>query len=322
VTRFEWMQFRAQALVALGFLAVIVVVLAITGPQLSHLYDTTVANCAAQGDCTAATAALLSKDRLLRGLGNVVLALPALAGIFWGAPLVARELEARTEYLAWAQGVTRSRWIVVKLTLIGLTCVATSGLLSLVITWWSRPFDRVNMDQFTSVFDQRDIVPIGYAVFAFALGAAAGAVIHRTLPAMATTLVAFASFRVAFTQWVRPHLISPLRVVSPIHVTAGMTYESTNNGPITLLGAKPGAWVYSSQVVNQAGHPVFNGFLDRGACLQSRGAPACIGKLLELLVYQPASRYWIFQWYEMAVFLGLGLALGGFCAWWVRHRLP
>ncbi len=235
---------------------------------------------------------------------------------------MARELEARTEYLVWAQGVTRSRWIVVKLALIGLTTVATCALLSLVLTWWSRPFDRVNMDQFTSVFDQRDIVPIGYAVFAFTLGAVAGAVIRRTLPAMATTLVAFVGFRVAFAQWVRPHLITPLRVASPLHVTHGMTYDSTNNGPITLLGAKPGAWVYSAQLVNKAGHPVFNTFFDRGACLQSRGAPACIGKLHELLVYQPASRYWIFQWYEMAVFLCLGLALAGFCAWWVRHRLP
>jgi hypothetical protein len=62
--------------------------------------------------------------------------------------------------------VHRRRWIVVKLGLIGLACVAASGLLSLVLTWWSRPFDRINTDQLTSVFDQRDIVPIGYAAFA------------------------------------------------------------------------------------------------------------------------------------------------------------
>ncbi len=319
--RFTWLQFRIQAFVAFGVLAVVAVVLAVTGPHLAHLYDTTIANCSAREDCTAATNTFVAKDRLLQDLGNLLIVLPALTGIFWGAPLVARELETRTEYLVWTQGITRRRWMVVKLALIGLASVAASGLLSLMLTWWSRPFDRINMTQFTSVFDQRDVVPIGYAAFAFALGVVAGIVIRRTLPAMAATLVIFAAVRIAFTQLVRPHLIAPLRVMSRLHVSSGMTFNSTNNGPLTLVGAKPGAWVYSASVVDTAGHPVYSNFLDHGACLQSRGAPACIGQLRELLVYQPASRYWTFQWYEMAIFLGLGLVLGCLCVWWVHRRL-
>jgi hypothetical protein len=39
------------------------------------------------------------------------------------------------------------------------------------------------------------------------------------------------------------------------------------------------------------------------------------------VTYQPADRYWAFQWYEMAIFLGIALVLNGFCFWWVRHRL-
>jgi hypothetical protein len=319
--RFTWMQFRTQALVAFGALAIIAIVLAATGPHLAHLYDSSVANCAAHGDCDAARTAFVSKDHLLQDLGNLLVALPALVGIFWGAPLVARELEARTERLVWAQAVTRSRWIVVKLGLIGFASVAASGLLSLMLTWWSSPLDRVNMNQFTSVFDQRDIAPVGYAAFAFALGVTAGALIRRTLPAMATTLAAFAAVRIVFTQWVRPHLITPLRVVTALHVTSGTTYNETNNGPLTLLGAKPGAWVYSAQIVNKSGHVVYGNFLDSGACRQSRAAPACIGQLREALVYQPASRYWAFQWYEMAIFLGLALVLAGLCFWWVRDRV-
>jgi len=321
VIRFAWLQFRTQAAIVAGALAIIAVALLVTGPNMAHLYNTTVANCAAQRDCAAAATALLSKDHLLQDLGEVLIALPALVGIFWGAPLVARELETGTERLVWAQGITRTRWILVKLGLIGAASVAASGLLSLMLTWWSRPFDRVNMNQFTSVFDQRDIVPIGYAAFAFALGVAAGALIRQTLPAMASTLVAFVSVRLVFTHWVRPHLISPLRVVAPLQVTSGMSYNETNNGPLTLIGAKPGAWVYSAQVVNKAGHLVSGTFLDRGACLKSRAAPACIGQLREALVYQPASRFWAFQWYEMAIFVGLAVVLGGFCVWWARSRL-
>jgi hypothetical protein len=128
-------------------LAIVAVLVAVTGPHLSHLYETTVATCAARGDCAAVTTASLSKDHLLQDLGDVLIALPALAGIFWGAPLVAQELEARTEYLVWTPGVTRARWILVKLGLIGCTSAAAVGLLSLMLTSWSRPFDRVNMNQ-------------------------------------------------------------------------------------------------------------------------------------------------------------------------------
>jgi hypothetical protein len=44
-------------------------------------------------------------------------------------------------------------------------------------------------------------------------------------------------------------------------------------------------------------------------------------RIREILDYQPLSRYWAFQWYETAIFIGLALVLGGFCFWWVRRRL-
>jgi hypothetical protein len=40
------------------------------------------------------------------------------------------------------------------------------------------------------VFGARDVAPVGYAAFGFALGVTAGALIRRTLPAMASTLAA------------------------------------------------------------------------------------------------------------------------------------
>jgi hypothetical protein len=55
--------------------------------------------------------------------------------------------------------------------------------------------------------------------------------------------------------------------------------------------------------------------------MTNRGAAACIGKLREVLVYQPASRYWAFQGYEMAIFLGLAVIFAAFCFWWMRRRI-
>jgi len=42
--------------------------------------------------------------------------------------------------------------------------------------------------------------------------------------------------------------------------------------------------------------------------------------LRQPVTYQPASRYWAFQWYETAIFLGLAVILAGICFWQIRRR--
>jgi hypothetical protein len=352
-----WRQFRTQAVVVFGLLAAIAVALAVTGPHLVHLYDTTAKQCAAHGDCGVATEAFLKNDRLLQQLGQVVLAAPALIGIFWGAPLVARELENNTFRLAWTQSVSRTRWLAFKLGLVGLASMAAAGLLSLMVTWWSSPLDRLTDSPFSpSFFDRRDLVPIGYAAFAFVLGVSAGVLIRRTLPAMAATLVAFVGVRLAFFEWVRPHLMTPLRALVPLDAQPGVTLGPAGYAYGHLSSAD---WILSAQTVNGAGQVIGenggigpngslgfnvapNGTLTLqgvGTCpdkapLDSprfgapspafhRAAQECVNAfhIREVLSYQPTSRYWAFQWYETAIFIGFALVLAGFCFWWVRRRL-
>jgi hypothetical protein len=351
--RLTWRQFHTPASVALGALVVVAVVSAITGPHLVHLYDTTVATCAAHGDCSEATAAFLGNEAKLRtALGILLVVVPGIIGLFWGAPLVAREIEAGTFRLAWTQSVTRTRWLAVKFGVIGLMSMATAGLLSLMITWWASPLDRVHMNLFET-FDQRDIVPIAYAAFAFVLGASAGILIRRTIPAMAATLVGFVAARVVATSLIRPLLIAPLHRALALNPTS-TGYGSSGlllfgSGPSTLqLSAPniPNAWITSTQIVDKAGQVLTSRVL-KGDCPDlGQGGPGpaagahshsqvptaaqqtlrdCVEKVgatyHELVAYQPPSRYWTFQWYELAVFLGAALILGGFCLWWVRRRV-
>ena len=227
--RFTWLRFRAQAAVVFGALAVLAVVLAVTGWHLARLYDTTAAACQARGDCAAAMSAFASSDSGLQSFVKLVLlAAPALIGMFWGAPLIAREFETGTFRLAWTQDVTPTRWLAVKLGVAGLASVAAAGLLSVMVTWWSSPIDKALMDQW-AVFTQRDITPIGYAAFAFALGVTAGMLIRRTVPAMAITLAVFAAVQVVMPLWIRPRLITPVRTTSPLNIAAlqetGVTRE-------------------------------------------------------------------------------------------------
>src|SRR5580704_9077099 len=91
-----WRQFRVQAYVAAGLLGALAIAFLITGPHVAHLYDTAVATCGAHGDCGTVQSNFLGTDKFLQHLSVVVVVVPALLGIFWGAPLIARELETGT----------------------------------------------------------------------------------------------------------------------------------------------------------------------------------------------------------------------------------
>jgi hypothetical protein len=325
-----WRQFRAQTYAAAGLLALLAVAFAVTGPQLAHLYNTTVVTCHARGDCPFAINAFQADDSFLQNsIRLVMLAAPALIGIFWGAPLIAREVEVGTHRLVWTQSVTRLRWLAVKLGLAGLASMAAAGLLSLMVTWWSSPLDQVSMDRLGATFSERGIVPVGYAAFAFALGVAVGLLIRRTVPAMAVTLAVFAAVETVFALKVRFHLLAPVRLDSPLNMN-WMTQTGTGGaaGPGSLFVGitpnLPGAWVGSNEVTTAAGSTSLGP--TPATCGQNYTFASCRATiagmhLRQVVVYQPASRFWAFQWYETAIYLALALALAGFCIWWVRRRV-
>jgi hypothetical protein len=310
----SWRQFRVPGLIAAAILAALGVFLAATGAHVAHLYHLSV-TCQANGDCPTVGNVFGTNAHVLQWLSTVLVAVPGLIGLFWGAPLVARELETGTWRLAWTQSLTRDRWLATKLAVVGAATVAFAGLFSLLLTWWGNPIDRVKLDRFSpALFSERGIVPIGYAAFAFALGVTAGILMRRTLPAMAVTLVAFVAVRQAVTYLVRPHFAAP---------------HHTTSGPA------PGAWIVSTKTVDAAGHAVDPAKTvcqirggPGGVALDSPAAQACkqqvqsyVAGLKTIVSYQPANRFWTFQAYETALFLALAVVLVGVSFWWVRHRV-
>jgi hypothetical protein len=331
--RFTWLQARTQNLVAVAGLVGAAVVAAVTGPHLAHLYDTTVATCTASHDCDTAVPAFLGHDNTLRlVLDSLVRAVPAIIGIFWGAPLVARELEAGTYRLVWTQSVTRTRWLAVKLLVVGLAGVAVAGLFSLLVTWWARPLDRAATNQFAT-FDQRNVVPVAYAALAFTLGVTAGLLIRRALPAMATALVAFAGIRLLIAEWVRPALFAPHHTSLP--TSAAPHGRLSVGGPwfFEVVGKPhiPNAWVLSSRLVDLTGRTPTTqavGRFLRATCHRPVGHRRpnddCFTKIdhhFHLAVtYIPSGRYWPLQGSETAIYLAAALALGAFCFYWIGRR--
>ena len=319
--RFTWLRFRMQAAVAFGALAILAVVLAVTGFLLAHAYDTTVGPCKLHHDCAAALSAFPSNtDLSLRNLLDLlVVVTPGLIGMFWGAPLVAREFETGTFRLAWTQGITRTRWLAVKIGVVGAVSMAVAGLLSLMVTWWSGPIEKVNADRLTpGVFHAGGIAPVGYAAFAFALGVAAGVLIRRTLPAMAVTLAIFAAVQIV-VPLARPHLIAPVRAVSSLNVASLTTTGVHDNGSLFVQTQPeiPGAWILSSQIITPAGLPAASEPATK-ACGEDGSAQGCDAyvqslHLRQTVTYQPAGRYWPLQWYETGLYLTVALILAGLC---------
>lgn len=350
VIRFTWMQAQTSALVALSALVLSAVLALATGPHLAHLYDTTVINCAARGDCQSAKATLVGTDSSLQGLFYALLLVaPVLIGLFWGAPIVARDLETGTFRLSFTQSVTRTRFVLTRVVLGAAAAMAITGVLSLIVTWWSSPLDAVNANRFAlSIFGLRGIVPIGYGAFGFALGATVGTVVRRTVPAMAATLVAFVAARLGVAYWVRPHFVAPVERFYPFALDAGFSVVHAAAGLEIIPAAPvlPNAWVYSTTVTDNMGNQPTSQFIERACPTLTSGIPvgahvggghtapgpaiepevqACaarIGaKFHELVTYQPASRYWELQAFETALFIVLTLGLAALSVWWLRRQL-
>src|SRR4051812_25112695 len=227
MTRFAWLQSRTQTLVAAGLIAAIAVTAAVTGVQLSHLFHRDVAHCTS--GCGFAIEQFLGRDSFLEHTLDILArAVPALLGLFWGAPLLAREFETGTYRLAWTQSVTRRRWLTVRLVVLLAVAVTATVPFAALLSWWFRRFSPGQVkgigdgDTYTrmepQVFDFTGLAPIGYTLLALALGITAGVLLRRTLVAMAVTVAVWLPLRL-WVESIRGHLLAPLHATFPLGPT-------------------------------------------------------------------------------------------------------
>jgi hypothetical protein len=225
-----------------------------------------------------------------------------------------------------------------------------------MVTWWASPIDQAmsrlhgqgqvgvggksaafglaRMDPV--MFGARGVVPLGYAVLAFALGVTAGVLLRRTLAAMAVTLVVFAVLQFVVPNAVRPHLLPPAQATAPVNLRNESISLNTspNSGrtAIQLTGkdfAPAGSWVLSNDTITPSG-AVFT--VPPKTCTFAAGvAPGLAGlagcrnalaamHLRQVITYQPASRFWPLQGIETGLYLILAAGLGWLCVSQVRRR--
>lgn len=307
-----WLQHRTQAYIGAAVLAAFAVFILITGLQMASQYHSDVAACTVAHSCVGRGGLFLGSH----AAGVVVimtLGAPLLTGLFWGAPLVASEVETGTTQFAWMQGVTRKRWLAVKTGWMLAAAAIWGGVISALVTWWSGPDNALQLDAFEpSRFDIMNIVPVAYALFAMALGICAGTLLRRTLPAMAVTLAGYVGIRTVIALWLRSHYMTPVTTTYSVlrgYVPAG-SYLPLAQG---VLG--PGG-----QVLPQSDGPTTFGIptgklpgscksLNEGAAKAASSCAKALAHFRGFITYQPASRYWAFQGIETGVFIVLTVIL-------------
>jgi hypothetical protein len=330
--RMVWVAWRHHR-VALGGVAVFLGVLAlwlwITGLQLHHAYAAALAcHPASSAACQNLTGNFDATNVILKG-GFILQPLPALIGAFVGAPILARELETGTFRFAWTQGFGRRRWALAKLVLLGMALIAAAEVFSLVLSWYYQPyFAAGNQSVFSSasplspgLFDLGGVAFAAWTLAAFAIGALAGMLIRRIVPAIVATLAVYAGLALLAGNVLRRHYMAPL-VAKSSHIPGGAWIISdwwTKGGKFIFAGRPPFSLLpqlcpSSFALGRRAGGIRSFGSLTPTQCLVQHG-------YTQWADYQPASHFWPFQWIEAGWLLALAALLIAATIWLVRRRV-
>ena len=322
--RMAWVTWRQHRVALAGvvlLLGALAVYLLITGQQIHHAYAavtacrpaSSIACGNAIGDFTntywpraEATAAMLQ-------------AVPALIGVFAGAPVLAREFETGTFRYAWSQGFGRWRWAAAKLVPLAVAVAAAAGAFSVLFSWYFGPF--LAGGQQTSfaptVFDLRGVAFAAWTLAAFAIGALAGVLIRRVVPALAAALAVYAGLALTASVYLREHYLAPLVTANPKNLPGSawvlsQRYTGKNGKPVSQSTINQVLQQYHPKAIKIGPHS-FQTFLDPVGFLAQHGYKNWTS-------YQPGSRFWPFQFIEGGWLLALSLLLVGATLWLVHRR--
>lgn len=320
--RLAWRQSRLTAACTGILLVALTIGLLLTEHAMTGFMRTSgLGDClAARGQCTLARDAFVGRYGVVFSLVSALSFIPMLVGLFWGAPLIAREVEQGTHHLVWTQSISPRRWLAVKLGLLIVGALLVAVVITGLFTWWARPWTMLSVEGngysrvSPSLYNLQGVVPMADMLFAFALGTAAGALIRRTVPAMAVTLVGYLGMRLGL-QSLRANGFLPAKVVA---------FPFGTQNPRAGMGD----WFLGESVVDQHGHPVSLGTL-QALCPATATASGPRGTSTPCViahgyhfqdVFQPLTRFWALQGIESGILLAAAALLLAVATWWTLRR--
>jgi hypothetical protein len=327
-----WRQHRFALTGVAALLGTLAVYLWIVGRQLHHAYAAaTACHPASSIACGDLINSFNGMDKVLAN-GFVLQPVPALIGAFVGAPVLARELETGTFRYAWTQGFGRWRWTLAKLVLLAVVVAAAAGALSVLLSWYYQPYLAAGKQTLplsevspfseaspfaAGLFDLRGVAFAAWTLGAFAIGGLAGMLIRRVVPAIVATLTAYTGLALAAGMFLRQHYLTPL-VTNNLNVPASAWITNqwwTKGGKFAFAGLPPlnllQQFCPSPAVGARPKSKPSSGTLAR--CLSQHNYTRWTN-------YQPASRFWPFQFIEVGWLLALSVLLIAVTVWVVHRR--
>jgi hypothetical protein len=242
--------------------------------------------------------------------------------------VLARELESGTFRFAWTQGFGRRRWTLAKVVTLGVVVTAMAGAISVLFSWYYQPyFPAASAPLYVSkglpiaasspfaagLFDLRGVTFAAWTLAAFAIAVLAGVLSRRVVPAIVATLAAYTGLVFAVGGLLRQRYVAPL-------VTSRLNIPDS-------------AWVITQQWFTKSGRPaselVLNQVLQAapGQLFGKGGVPKSVTVwhylaehgFTQVTNYQPAGRFWPFQWIEGGWLVALSVLLLAASAWLVRR---
>lgn len=262
-------------------------------------------------DCVRLAQAAGERLQPFRWLLIALVFVPAVVGSFVGGPLFARDLEHGTHRLVWTQGITRLRWgatnlaAILVVAAVAAAVVGSAGAAALPIVgdWWTPSASQTSTSPYLA-FNYQAPAVVAHVVFAIAVAAFVGALSRRILTGMFVGLLLFAGVQIGVQLWLRPSYEPPVTVI--------FGTEAETSG----FQVPEGAWSLGSDHIDAEGRPVpqqrvfdaISQFRPSPGPFDITGHLAANG-IYQRVRYQPADRYWRFQWTEAALFLAVSGAL-------------
>lgn len=309
-----WRQHRAALAGVAALLGGLAVLLVVTGLHVRAVQASLgLASCHPLGaPRCAAQLTLFSEqyDGWATALAALLQVVPALAGAFTGGPLLARELETGTFRFAWTQGAGRARPVLAKLVLLGLALTGAAAAFTLLFAWWYHPFYQPGTSLLKpDVFDLSGVAFAAWTLAAFAIGAFAGTLIRRAVPAIAAAFAAYAGLALAVPFCLRYRIYQAPVVV---HLTGHGQH---------LIPAR--AFIVRTWLIWRSGKPLGpSAIYAVNHQREASHVPAWLAgnRYGQAVAFQPASRFWHLQLIEGGWLLALAVLLGAATIWLVRRR--
>ncbi|MFE2812765.1 ABC transporter permease [Streptomyces nigra] len=224
-----------------------------------------------------------SAEALAGGLIQIV---PFLTAAWAGAALIGRELENGTARLAWTQSVSPARWLAAKLAVPAALLAAGMLVLTLLhrLLFTADPALRVTIGMAdwhqSPAYEANGTLATAYALLGLAVGALAGMLQRRALPALGTAVLGLGALMIALGD-LRPYLW-------PVKTLTGKQYPEwsgmvVDDGALTSTGARVSDPICVDDARCLAEHDIVGYYRD----------------------FHPASHFWPLQLAETAVVLTL-----------------